>query len=90
VLANAYSPVRFSLTYGPTIGLDEGMTATQTAADAIAAALSAIMGPEPTIPPKLPGFVMVGASTAQDADVPILATDTIAKWLKLGGGKGCK
>ena len=58
------------------------MTAAQTVADAVAAALSAMMGSDPAIPPKLPGFVMMGAPTVLIAGVPVPATAEIAKWLK--------
>jgi len=62
--------------------LAASMTAAQTVADAIAAALSAMMGSDPAIPPKLPGFVMMGSPTVLVAGVPVPATDAIAKWLK--------
>ena len=62
--------------------LAASMTAAQTVADAVAAALSAMMGSDPAIPPKLPGFVMMGAPTVLIAGVPVPATDAIAKWLK--------
>jgi uncharacterized Zn-binding protein involved in type VI secretion len=62
--------------------LAAAMTAAQTAADAVAAALSAMMGSDPAIPPKLPGFVMMGAPTVLIAGLPVPATDAIAKWLK--------
>jgi uncharacterized Zn-binding protein involved in type VI secretion len=62
--------------------LAASMTAAQTVADAVAAALSAMMGSDPAIPPKLPGFVMMGAPTVLVAGVPVPATDAIAKWLK--------
>jgi uncharacterized Zn-binding protein involved in type VI secretion len=75
--------------------LAASMTAAQTVADAVAAAMSAMMGSDPAIPPKLPGFVMMGAPTVLIAGVPVPATDAIAGWLKnklkglakkLGGG----
>jgi hypothetical protein len=44
--------------------------------------MSAMMGSDPAIPPKLPGFVMMGAPTVLIAGVPVPATDAIAKWLK--------
>jgi hypothetical protein len=62
--------------------LGASMTAAQTVADAVAAATSAMMGSDPAIPPKLPGFVMMGAPTVLIAGVPVPATDAIAKWLK--------
>jgi hypothetical protein len=62
--------------------LAASMTAAQTVADAVAAGLSAMMGSDPAIPPKLPGFVMMGAPTVLIAGVPVPATDVIAKWLK--------
>jgi uncharacterized Zn-binding protein involved in type VI secretion len=62
--------------------LQASMTAAQTVADAVAAALSAMMGSDPAVPPKLPGFIMMGAPTVLVAGVPVPATDAIAKWLK--------
>ncbi len=62
--------------------LGASMTAAQTVADAVAAALSSMMGSDPAIPPKLPGFVMMGAPTVLIAGVPVPATAVIAKWLK--------
>jgi hypothetical protein len=58
-----------------------------------------MMGSDPAIPPKLPGFVMMGAPTVLIAGVPVPATAAIAKWLKnklkglakkLGGKGGSK
>ena len=62
--------------------LAAAMTAAQTVADAVAAALSAMMGSDPAIPPKLPGFIMMGAPTVLIAGVPVPATAAMAKWLK--------
>ncbi len=67
---------------GAAQALGAAMTAAQTAADAIAAALSSMMGSDPAIPPKLPGFVMLGAPTVLVAGVPVPSTQAIAKWLK--------
>jgi hypothetical protein len=67
---------------GAAQALAAAMTAAQTAADAVAAALSSMMGSDPAIPPKLPGFVMMGAPTVLVAGVPVPATSAIAKWLK--------
>jgi uncharacterized Zn-binding protein involved in type VI secretion len=63
-------------------GLAAAMTAAQTASDVIAAALSAMMGKDIAIPPRLPGFVTLGAPTVLVAGFPVPSTDAIAKWLK--------
>jgi uncharacterized Zn-binding protein involved in type VI secretion len=62
--------------------LAASMTAAQTVADAVAAAMTAMMGSDPAIPPKLPGFIMMGAPTVLIAGVPVPATAAMAKWLK--------
>jgi uncharacterized Zn-binding protein involved in type VI secretion len=67
---------------GAAQALGAAMTAAQTAADAIAAVMTSLMGSDPAIPPKLPGFIMLGAPTVLVAGVPMPATAAIAKWLK--------
>jgi uncharacterized Zn-binding protein involved in type VI secretion len=67
---------------GAAQALGAAMSAAQTAADAIAAVMTSLMGSDPAIPPKLPGFIMLGAPTVLVAGVPVPATDAIAKWLK--------
>ena len=81
-MATADQTAESDAALGAAQALGAAMTAAQTAADAIAAVLSSLMGSDPAIPPKLPGFIMMGAPTVLVAGVPVPSTAAIAKWLK--------
>jgi len=81
-LASADETAKTDAALGAAQSLGAAMTAAQTAADAIAAVMTSLMGSDPAIPPKLPGFIMLGAPTVLVAGVPVPATAAIAKWLK--------